>query len=122
MPTNRVPIERPRRLSIAPEAVELFRALEATPQSMRTSDEFRAGDRELHRLLDLETEWWQSGNVLSRAEESCYPPTMLAYDAFHRCSALREALLEAAAIRDRSVFDASNTNEKTAPDVGTGAA
>jgi hypothetical protein len=103
MPTNRVPIERPRRPSIAPEVVEAFRTLSATPQSLRTSDEFKAGDRELHRLLDLEQQWWAGGNVLSRAEQSCYPPDTPAYAAFHRCRRVRLALLAAAAAERKSL-------------------
>ena len=45
-----------RRAAFSAEALQLFRALEATPASLRENDEFRARDRELHRLLDLDAE------------------------------------------------------------------
>ena len=46
----------PVKLRQSAEALQLFKAFEATPASLRESDEFRARDRELHRLLDLDAE------------------------------------------------------------------
>jgi hypothetical protein len=84
-----------RRPQFSDETLVLFRILEATPMGLRGTDEFKARDRELHRLLDLETDWRMAGNVLNRSEQCCYPMGMPAYGAFHHCRAVREALLEA---------------------------
>jgi hypothetical protein len=52
MPTNRRPITRQRTpVDFTPEALALFRRLEAVPARRRASDAFKAGERELARLL-----------------------------------------------------------------------
>jgi hypothetical protein len=53
MPTNRTPISRPRRPTAPDETVELFRKLEATPMRQRSTGEFRAQDKALHKMLGL---------------------------------------------------------------------
>jgi hypothetical protein len=71
MPTNRSTIDRPRRTAtIPPEAVELFRKLDATPSRQRKSAEFRAQDKALHQALGL----WGDRICAAYGLLDCDPP------------------------------------------------
>jgi hypothetical protein len=97
MPTNRVPIARPRRPGFGDEALSLFVPLDGAPPSYRESREFRDQSLRLAEMLDMNAEWWMCQDVLDRRERPCHPPDMPTHAAFHRCRAMRLALLEAAA-------------------------
>jgi hypothetical protein len=116
MPTNRVPISRPRRAQIA-EALALFVELETTPQPPP-----RFGDRscQLAEQLNLVDEWIACQSVLDRSETPCYPPEMGAYAMWHRCREVREQLLAAAEERGLAT-DNVRALKRNAPEMGTGA-
>ena len=92
MATNRTTIPRPRRSAFDGDALWLFRALEGVP---RSHPEFKDKSLRLAVLLDLSDEWWMMQHVNDCSSEPCHPPGMLAFDAWHRCRAVRELLLEA---------------------------
>jgi hypothetical protein len=97
MPTNRTPIEHPRqRQVLTAAAIELFAALEATPLHRRRSPAFKENERALMRMLGLSDEWWTMCSVLDRSAGPCHPPGYVRNEHWHRCRAVREALLEAA--------------------------
>jgi hypothetical protein len=101
MPTNRTTIDRPRRTAAIPrEAVELFRKLESASSRQRKSDEFRAQDKALHRLLGLGYEriWAAAASVLDRRQPlpTDYPAEITYKEAMRAFSA-RTALIEAVA-------------------------
>lgn len=100
MPTNRNPLDRGRRrrpLSFDAETLALFVKLDG--MKARTSDAFKAADRELARRLDLIAEWWTCNSVLDRSAEPCHPPGYISYDDWFTCREYRTALL--AAVRKR---------------------
>ena len=65
----------------------------------RTSDAFKAGDRDLARRLDLVLEYWTGNSVLDRSRGPCHPPGYISYDDWFICKEYRTALL--AAVRKR---------------------
>jgi hypothetical protein len=96
MPTKRVILDRPRRVTCSAEVVVLFAELDAIPKRARDSDSFKAKDRELARRLDLANEWFFSRcSVLDRSAEPCHPPGSPAAIDWHRVRWVRETLLAA---------------------------
>ena len=96
MPTKRTIINRPRRPSFSDEALALFAELERVPTRDRKSDEFKAKDHQLARLLGLESEWFCSVASVTDPRRPPRRPSMLADHDHLRVYAVREVLLEAA--------------------------
>jgi hypothetical protein len=99
MPTNRTIIDRARRATITPEALALFIELEQTPARQRGGQDFQDKAHQLMRWLDLVSEFWTMNSVLDRSRGPCHPEGYIARDDWFRCRAVREALLEAAKVR-----------------------
>jgi hypothetical protein len=81
---------------ITPEAIALFLEIERIPKQRRA---FSDGSRRLARLLGLVPEWWTGNHVNDRSAQPYHRPEYAAYQDWHRCRAVREALLEAAGKR-----------------------
>jgi hypothetical protein len=97
MPTNRRPIERPRRRQVlTAEAIALFAELENTPRRRRGSKAFKDREHELARMLNLVPEWWATCSVLDDSKRLCWPSHLQAYQDWHTVRSVREALLERA--------------------------
>lgn len=77
----------------SPELVALFIELEAVPARQRRQ-EWQAGSKRLAGLLGLTSEWWAMCHVHDRSAGPCWPDGYYARDAWFRCRAVREALLE----------------------------
>jgi hypothetical protein len=99
MPTKREIVGRPRRAVFGPDIVELFHELEATPLAQRDRLEWKVKSRALARGLGLSAEWWMTVDVHDRSSGPCWPEGYAAHDAWYRVRAVREALLEAAKVR-----------------------
>ena len=94
MPTNRRPISRPHRPSFSPEALALFAELERVPARARHSQDFKDKSHELARRLHLVDEFWGGNDVTDRSTEPCWPPWCVSHGDWHRCRAIRRALLQ----------------------------
>ncbi len=95
MPTKRVPRYREHLGRISPEALRLFARLEATPQRLRKSEQWRKDERALAEMLDLSDAWWSAGaSVLDREHRAPGRP-VLAYEYWCMCQRVRELLLAA---------------------------
>jgi hypothetical protein len=111
MPTNRTPIDRPRRPTTSDDVLEIFRRLENTPMRARKSDAFLDEDFRLHRLLGLYSERRCSiCSVLDRSSVSPpWPSEYPAHKDWHRVRAVRVELL--AAVAEESAKDVPNLGE-----------
>jgi hypothetical protein len=87
-------VAKDRRPSFSPEALSLFLELEGMPQHSRA---FKDGSRQLAQHLNLVDEWWTGQHVNDRSAEPCHPPEYIAHENWHRCRAVRVALLAAVA-------------------------
>jgi hypothetical protein len=97
MPTKRVILDRPRRVTCSAEVVTLFTGLDATSKRARGSDGFKAKERELMQALGLSGEWrFSCCSVLDRSREPCHPPGSPAAIDWHRVRRVREQLLDVA--------------------------
>jgi hypothetical protein len=94
--SRRAPLHRRRVPAIAPAALALFDQLEQVPKRRRSAQAFKDGERELHRLLGLTSEWWTGNSVLDRSNGPCHPPGYIAHSDWFRVRRIREALLQAA--------------------------
>ena len=74
----------------------MFAELERVPTRDRKSDEFKAKDHQLARLLGLESEWFCSVASVTDPRRPPRRPSMLADHDHLRVYAVREVLLEAA--------------------------
>lgn len=83
-----------RRPSFDRRTFALFFKLEGMSQDTR---EFKDGSHELARLLGLTDAWWTGNSVLDRSLEPCWPTHCVAFGDWHRCRAVRTALLLEAA-------------------------
>jgi len=75
------------------EALALFLELERDP---RHAQPFSDDTRKLARMLGLTSEWWTGQHVNDRSDKPYMPPHLVAYQDWHRCRAVREALLQMA--------------------------
>jgi hypothetical protein len=90
-----------RRPTFSREVLQLFLELERVPTRRRDRREWWDGSKRLAGLLGLSSEWWAMENVHDRSARPCHPPGYFAHDAWFRCRAMRQALLEAVqAIKD----------------------
>jgi hypothetical protein len=96
MPANRTPLRRYTRARITPEAITHFLEIERSPKQRRA---YSDGSHRLARLLGLVPEWWGGCHVNDRSEQPHCGPEYGAFADWHRCRAVREALLEAAGKR-----------------------
>jgi hypothetical protein len=78
------------------KAVTLFEELERVPKRRRSAQTFKDGERELHRMLGLTSEWWTGNSVLDRSNGPCHPPGYIGHSDWYRVRRIREALLQAA--------------------------
>jgi hypothetical protein len=81
-----------RRPSFSTETLALFIELEHMPRHSRT---FKDGSHRLARLLNLVDEWWGGCDVHDRSVKPSHPPEYIAHEYWHRCRAVRAALLAA---------------------------
>jgi hypothetical protein len=95
--TKRTPINRRRLPHVAPAAVTLFVELEQVPKRRRNAQTFKDGERELHRMLGLVSEWWGGNSVLDDSSGPCHPPGYVSHSDWFRVRAVRDALLLQAA-------------------------
>jgi hypothetical protein len=93
MPVKQRPAKK-RRPRFSAEVLELFLDLEAVPARRRNRREWWDGSKRLAGLLGLSSEWWAMQNVHDLRARPCHPPEYFAHDAWFRCRAVREALLE----------------------------
>ena len=92
------PADRRRKPVIDAETVALFVKLEHTPARTRREPAFKVDEKALHKRLGLSGEYFPSmQTVLDRASGPCHPRGYAAFDAWHRCRAVRLQLLGAAA-------------------------
>ena len=94
--TRRTPLHRRRLPPVAADALALFMELEGTPKRRRSAQTFKDGERELHRMLGLTSEWWTGNSVLDRSNGPCHPPGYIAHSDWFRVRRIRETLLQAA--------------------------
>jgi hypothetical protein len=66
----------------------------------RGDREFRERSLVLARMLGLVGAWWTVDDVHDRSSRPCHPPSYCAHDNWHRCRAVRNALLAAVAGAD----------------------
>jgi hypothetical protein len=78
-------------------AIALFLELEAGPAEARRP--FSDGAHRLARMLHLGDEFGGGQTPLDRSVGPAHPPECMAHRYWHRCRAVREALLEAATER-----------------------
>jgi hypothetical protein len=97
MPAKRTPLERRRKPRFDAETLALFTKLERTPLRARNTRAYQDDVHELMRRLNLVDEYWMMQSPLDRHAGPCHPPGYCAHDAWYRCRAVREALLEATA-------------------------
>jgi hypothetical protein len=98
VPTKRQPLQRDQRARLTPELVELFQRLELTPQRLRRSSEYVAGEKRLCRVLGLD--FWSMKTPLSvLTAESCYPPGHIQTQNWNEAWRWRKLLLAAAGMR-----------------------
>jgi len=83
-----------RRAMFAAEVLDLFVALERTPEHKRHTREFKDAEHGLMRRLHLVSEFWSMNSVLDRGRP-CHPPGHIANDDWRRCREVRTALLAA---------------------------
>jgi hypothetical protein len=98
-----------RRPQFSPEAIALFRELDAVPMRRRKGREWDAAARQLSVLLDLESEWFCSAGrccVLDRSSAPHCMPDKAAYETWFRTKATRELLLESIAAQDARTEEA----------------
>src|SRR5215831_3493532 len=79
-------IAKARRAQFSAETVTLFLRLENT---LRHSEAFRAGERQLARQLELLDQYWTGNSVCDRSLRPPWPKALIAYDDWHACRAVR---------------------------------
>jgi len=87
-------IAKERRPAFSREVLVLFAKLEAVPARRRRTQEFKDGEHQLARLLNLTDEFWTINSVLDRGQP-CHPAGYIANVHWARCRVMREQLLEA---------------------------
>jgi hypothetical protein len=93
MPTNRKPRHRERLGRITPAALELFAKLEGVPSRRRNNRKFRDEEHELHRQLDLVSEWWGGCSCLDNRSQPPFRPWQASFKYWFRCKEIRKTLL-----------------------------
>jgi hypothetical protein len=89
-------VAKERRSVFSPEAIELFRKLEAVPMRRRRAQWFKDDERRLAKLLGLNAELFCSiVSVLDRESAALHDPERPQYQDFLKVRAVREALLAA---------------------------
>ena len=77
------------------EALALFAALEDVPPERQNTLAYKENAHPLMRLLGLVSEFWTMNSVLDRAKKPPWPEHLVAHHDWHRCRAVRKALLAA---------------------------
>jgi hypothetical protein len=76
------------------EALALFLEIErGDPQRAKP---FSDDTRKLAKLLGLTAEWWTGQSPCDRSDKPVHPKGYVAHDDWHRCRAVRNALLATA--------------------------
>jgi hypothetical protein len=94
--------EEARCPPFSPAVLALFVELECLIDAgvSRGDREFRERSLVLARMLGLVGAWWTVDDVHDRSSRPCHPPSYCAHDNWHRCRAVRNALLAAVAGAD----------------------
>jgi hypothetical protein len=109
-----------RRAMFAAEVLDLFVALERTPEHRRHTREFKDAEHELMRRLHLVSEFWSMNSPLDRGRP-CHPPGHIANDDWRRCREVRKALLAAVAEQEKAPAGRTGEGEEGFhPTRGTG--
>jgi hypothetical protein len=91
--TKRTPIHRPSwHRPFTAEVLRIFAELE---HGARRGQAFKAKERELMEMLNLDPPWLSGNSVLDRSAAPCWPRGYVAHETWHECRRLREALLAA---------------------------
>lgn len=105
MPTNRIPISRPRHRTFTAEILTLFTELTelentSTPRHWRKKQEFARKSQHLASQLGLCDAWWMGLRVEKIHEQQRPREGLAAHDWWPRVRAVRKQLLEAIAARE----------------------
>lgn len=97
MPTNRRPLRHAVRPQVSPEAIALFRQLEAVPKRARNTREYHDGEKRLCRILGLD--FWSMKTPLSVSAMPEHREGSCQRECWRAAWEWRCALLEAATAR-----------------------
>jgi hypothetical protein len=117
MPTNRIPISRPRHRTFTPEILTLFAELENTPlpRHWRKRQEYMRKSQRLAGQLGLSDAWWM-GLRVEKINEQRPREGLAAYEWWPTVRRVRRELLTALEQRDEhSVQQPADEPEPTHP-------